>query len=96
MRLVDADALKKMNFSNGLNENGILYVPFGEVMRNIENAPTIYNKEKNMRYVVRIFLHQADLSKYLNKNTNNIVDFKLSDWDGYILLVAKVYSDSPM
>lgn len=39
-RLVDADELLNMRFSNGLNENGILYVPFREVMRNIKNAPT--------------------------------------------------------
>lgn len=39
-RLIDADELLNMRFSNGLNINGMLYVPFREVMRNIKNAPT--------------------------------------------------------
>jgi len=45
-RLIDADALQEMRFSNGLNEDGVLYVPFGEVMRNIRNAPKAYDVEK--------------------------------------------------
>ena len=47
MRLIDADALRnKMFFSEGLRENGILYVPFNEVVRNINDAPTSYDVEK--------------------------------------------------
>ena len=45
-RLIDADKLLNMRFSNGLNNDGILYVPFGEVIRNIKNAPTAYDIEK--------------------------------------------------
>ena len=46
MRLIDADELENMKFSNGFNEDGILYVPFGEVLRNIRTAPTAYDVEK--------------------------------------------------
>ena len=49
MRLIDADALLNMRFSNGLNEDGILYVPFGEVIRNIKNEPTAYDVEKVLK-----------------------------------------------
>lgn len=40
-RPIDADALKNMKFSHGLHDNGIVYVPMGEVMKNIDKAPTI-------------------------------------------------------
>lgn len=42
MRLIDADALKKMKFSGGMHDdNFLVYVPFREVMGNIDNAPTV-------------------------------------------------------
>ena len=40
MRLIDADELMNMRFSNGLNEDGMLYIPFAEMIRNIKNVPT--------------------------------------------------------
>ena len=46
MRLIDADELLKMKFSAGLNEDGVLYVPFREVVENIKNAQTAYVVEK--------------------------------------------------
>lgn len=45
-RLIDAEELENMKFSNGFNEDGILYVPFGEVLRNIRTASTAYDVEK--------------------------------------------------
>ena len=43
MRLIDADALKQsMRFSQGtLDENFIMNVPACEVIKNIDNAPTV-------------------------------------------------------
>ena len=43
MRTIDADKLKNMKFSKGLNVDGILYVPFCEVMDNIKTAPTVFD-----------------------------------------------------
>lgn len=51
MRLIDADALLKMKFSNGMNDDGLLYVPFGEVMRNIKEAPTVYDVNKVLQHL---------------------------------------------
>ena len=44
-RLIDADALK-LTFSDGINEDGILYVPFRDIAKSIENAPTIIEAEE--------------------------------------------------
>ena len=42
MRLIDADALKEMKFSGGMRDDDwIIHVPLREVMKNIEEAPTI-------------------------------------------------------
>lgn len=69
MRLIDADELQEMCFSNGLNEDGILYVPFGEVMQNIRNMPTAYDIEKVIEEI-------KSLSGYeIYKNTfDSIID----------------------
>ena len=42
MRLIDADALKKMRFSCGMRDDDyVVYAPIREVMENIDKAPTI-------------------------------------------------------
>lgn len=42
MRPIDADALKEMKFSGGMHDDDwIMYVPFREVVENIDKAPTI-------------------------------------------------------
>ena len=42
MRLIDADALKNMQFSCGMHDdNYVVYAPLREVMKNIDKAPTI-------------------------------------------------------
>ena len=64
MRLIDADKLQKMKFSNGLNNDGILYVPFGEVIRNIKNAPTAYDVEK---VVAKLEEERKEVHRGMNK-----------------------------
>lgn len=46
MRLIDADKLKKMRFSYGYNNDGELLVPLRDVMRAIDQAPTVKVMEK--------------------------------------------------
>ena len=58
-RLIDADKLKNMKFSKGLREDGILYVPFGEMIRNINYAPTAYDVDKVVEKVQNIHLPLA-------------------------------------
>ena len=42
MRLIDADVLKEMKFSGGMHDdNWIVYVPFREVVENIDKAPAV-------------------------------------------------------
>lgn len=41
MRLIDADAVK-FNFQYGLDDNGILLVPYRDVKKLIEAAKTVY------------------------------------------------------
>jgi hypothetical protein len=43
MRLIDADALLEdgIRASHGLNEDGLLYIPFRDVTKSIKNAPTV-------------------------------------------------------
>ena len=50
MRLIDADELRKnMTFSRGIREDGLLYVPYGEVMEKIKTQPTAYDTDKVVR-----------------------------------------------
>jgi hypothetical protein len=43
MRLIDADALLNggIRVQCGLNDNGLIMIPMGDVRKSIENAPTI-------------------------------------------------------
>ena len=41
MRLIDADKLKQMRFSCGYNNDDELLVPFRDVVRAIDQAPTV-------------------------------------------------------
>lgn len=41
MRLIDADKLKEMRFSHGYNDNGEILVPMHEVIKAIDQAPTV-------------------------------------------------------
>ena len=42
--LIDTDTLK-LTFSDGINEDGVLYVPFRDIAKSIENAPIIIEAE---------------------------------------------------
>lgn len=43
MRLIDADALLKdgIRVTQGLNEDGLLYIPMRDVTKSIKKAPTV-------------------------------------------------------
>lgn len=44
-RLIDADALKRMDFTKVVKKDGETYVPFMEVAEAVFNAPTIIEAE---------------------------------------------------
>ena len=45
-RLIDADELENMTFSQGYNHDGVVYVPLLEVRQNIIKAKTAYDVDK--------------------------------------------------
>lgn len=61
-RLIDADELENMTFSQGYNHDGVVYVPLLEVRQNIRKAKTAYDvdkvvaelEEERMRYFLTI------------------------------------------
>ena len=46
MDLIDRQAALNMKFSHGINENGLLYVPFGEMMNNLKQLPSAQPERK--------------------------------------------------
>lgn len=79
MRLVDADELKNMKFSCGMNDdNYIVYVPLREVMKNIDEAPTIGGwisvKDDLPKEHDSIFANHTHLSKHMwAKESDNVI-----------------------
>lgn len=46
-RLIDADYMKRhLMFSQGINDCGALYVPYGEIKKEIDRMPTVIESEE--------------------------------------------------
>ena len=56
-RLIDADELENMNFTNVASLGGVSYVPLSEVIGNIRQIPTAYSIEKVVAELERVEEH---------------------------------------